>query len=176
MKLAVLIGVAVAVSVAAWFIYQRAFGIDEVEYRGETFKLRKRYLSYEGYRNDSPNLATGEPERIETRITEAKIGTHFQNWARFASTAFELKFPGYGAGGWALPNTSSGPGVVGGFVEIPQTGRWRYFVLAKSRDESLQLIDDFVEKENLLVSIITFSDGTLSYTDRAGVVFRKKHL
>jgi len=176
MKLAVLIGIAVAIPVAGWFIYRHAFGIDQIEYQGETFKLRKRYVTYAGYRNDSPNLATGEPERIEKRISEAKIGTHFRDWADFAGTAFELKFPGYGAGGWVLPNTSARPSVIGAFVEFPQTGRWRYFVLAKSQDESLQLIDDFVGKENLLLSSIAFSDGTLNYTDRAGGVVRSKHL
>lgn len=176
MKLVVLIGIALAISVAGWFAYVHFFGIDEIEYRGETFKLRKKYLSYEGFRNSEPNLATGEPEKIEARITGVIISTQFPNWKAFAEEAFALKFPGYAAGGWPLPNANGEPSLIGGFIEIPQTGRWRYFVLAKAQDESLRLIDDFVEKENLLVSNIAITNDAINYKDRGGIIFRSKRL
>lgn len=176
MKLAVLIGIALAISVAGWFAYVHFFGIDEIEYRGEIFKLRKKYLSYEGFRTAGQNLAAGEPEKIEARITEEKISTQFPNWKSFAEEAFALKFPGYAAGGWPLPNASGEPSMIGGFIEIPQTGRWRYFVLAKSQDESLRLIDDFVEKENLLVSSVAVTNDTINYKDRGGIIIRSKRL
>ncbi len=176
MKLAVLIGIALAISVAGWFAYVHFFGIDEIEYRGETFKLRKKYLSYEGFRNAEPNLATGEPEKIEARIAGAKISTQFPNWKAFAEEAVALKFPGYAAGGWPLPNVNGEPSLIGGFIEIPQTGRWRYFVLVKAQDESLRLIDDFVEKENLLVSNVAITNDAINYKDRGGIIFRSKRL
>ena len=176
MKLAVLIGIALAISVAGWFAYVHFFGIDEIEYRGETFKLRKKYLSYEGFRNAEPNLATGEPEKIEARTAGAKISTQFPNWKAFAEEAVALKFPGYAAGGWPLPNVNGEPSLIGGFIEIPQTGRWRYFVLVKAQDESLRLIDDFVEKENLLVSNVAITNDAINYKDRGGIIFRSKRL
>jgi len=40
-------------------------GFDEVEWRGEKFKLKQKYLDYEEYKSDSDQLAPGEVERVK---------------------------------------------------------------------------------------------------------------
>ena len=40
-------------------------GFDEVEWRGEKFKLKQKYLDYEAYQEDRDPLATNEAARVE---------------------------------------------------------------------------------------------------------------
>src|SRR5215813_12441968 len=69
---------------------------DTIEYRGEQFKLSKRYYSWDEYKDDPNNLATNELPRIENLMLTASIGSSFDTRSQFLRAVEELQFPGYG--------------------------------------------------------------------------------
>ena len=69
---------------------------DTIEYRGEHFKMSKKYWSYEDYKEDPNKLATNELPRIEHAMVSANIGMSFSSREEFSHAVFRLKFPGYG--------------------------------------------------------------------------------
>jgi hypothetical protein len=137
--------------VAMWFVgrfaYTQMFGVSEIAYRGETFQLSRKYVDYDDYKNDANNLAQSEIPRIEQLMTGIRIGPSFQSLDDFFKQYSTMKFPGYGAG--------PGPRVqiVGRIfqarkLEIPRSGKARYFVVEKLDDGRVHLVDDFVEFDN----------------------------
>lgn len=137
--------------VAVWFVgrfaFAQMFGISEITYRGETFQLSRKYIDYDDYKNDANNLAQSEIPRIEKLMTGIRIGPSFQSLDDFYKQYSTIKFPGYGAG--PGPRTQ----IVGRVfqvrkLEIPRSGRARYFVVEKLDDGRVQLVDDFVELDN----------------------------
>jgi hypothetical protein len=82
------------------FFHHRAHGRDDtVKYRGQQFKLRMVYATYEDYKDDPNNLDTNELDRIEQTMASAKIPAAFKNREEFIHfMVFDLEFPGYGMG------------------------------------------------------------------------------
>jgi hypothetical protein len=148
-----------------------------VLYRGEKFRLSKKYVDYDDYKNDTGNVAPSEIPRIERMMTEARIGPDFADWKAFVDQAFKIKFPGYGMG--------PGPKVAAGgrefiveVIEIPQVAKDRYFVLEKMRGGALRLVDDFVTPRGRrsafwAVSSVRLVDDRLVYADQDSKVVRE---
>src|SRR5262249_38904308 len=70
---------------------------DTMEYRGQEFKMRKAYETYEDYKDDPNNLDTNELGHIEETMISAEVPKSFKNrdeLIRFA--IYDLRFPGYG--------------------------------------------------------------------------------
>jgi len=128
----------------ARLIYVETFGSAEIDYRGEKIRLAKKYVDYDDYKNDPSNLAASEIPRVETMMTEARIGPDFTDWKAFAAQAFKIKFPGYGMGPGPRVPAAAGREFIVELIEIPQAAKDRYFVLEKTGDKALRLVDDFV--------------------------------
>jgi hypothetical protein len=169
----------VAMWIAGRFAYTQMFGVSEIAYRGETFQLSRKYVDYDDYKNDADNLAQSEIPRIEQLMTGIKIGPSFQSLDDFYKQFSAIKFPGYGAG--------PGPRiqVVGRAfqtrkLEIPRSGKARYFVVEKLDDGRVHLVDDFVELDNDpsvfaygFIASMGLVAGTLIYKDRQSKVVRE---
>ena len=112
-------------------------------------------------------------------MTDIRIGPSFQSLDDFYKQYSTIKFPGYGAG--------PGPRaqIVGRVfqvrkLEIPRSGKARYFVVEKLDDGRVHLVDDFVERDNdpsafahgFIVSMGLVGDK-LIYMDRQSKVVRE---
>jgi hypothetical protein len=127
----------------ARLIYVETFGTAEIDYRGEKVRLAKKYVDYDDYKNDPYNLATSEIPRVERMMTEARIGSDFEDWKDFVAKASTIRFPGYGMG--PRPRVAAGGReFIVEVMEIPQAAKDRYFVLEKTNGKALRLVDDFV--------------------------------
>jgi hypothetical protein len=95
------LAIAVAV-VAAWqFLIKPALrqikGFDEVEWRGEKFRLKQKYLDYEEYKIGSDQLASTEVERVKgfmLAITVPKVANSEEDLRR---SLRQMRFPGFGS-------------------------------------------------------------------------------
>lgn len=171
----------VLVSVGAVVLGRAAYveenGSDEIDYRGETIRLAKKYVDYDDYKNDPANLATSEIPRVEKLMTDARVGPNFANWHEVADQLSNIKFPGYGE--------SRGENIVAAdrefyveVIEIPQVAKQRYFVLEKLAGGTFHLADDFValcdpRSAYDAVSSIRLVDDRLVYADRSGKIIRE---
>ena len=157
--------------------YVERYGSAEIDYRGEKIQLARKYVDYDDYKNDSNNLAPSEIARVENLMTQARIGPDFADWKEFADQAFKIKFPGYGLGPGPKV-TAAGREFVVEWIEIPQVGKDRYFVLEKKPGGSLRLVDDFVIAHQpgspfRPISSIRLVDDRLVYSDRESKTVRE---
>src|SRR5262249_10853436 len=126
----VIVGLVFAFYAARHF---RGGAADTIQYRGEQFKMRKAYWTYEDYKDDPDNLDTNELARIEKVMTEATFPSSFSTSREFFHALLKLKFPGYGLGGLgSLPQTDDGSTLEAESVEIPQRDKDRYLVARES--------------------------------------------
>jgi hypothetical protein len=192
----------------ARLIYVETFGMAEIDYCGKKIRLAKKYVDYDDYKNDLSNLAASEIPRVETMMTEARIGPDFTDWKAFVAQAFKIKFPGYGMGPGPRVTAAAGREFIVEVIEIPQAAKDlekdRYFVLEKTSEKALRLVDDFVTASryyemkprgsirvivfraltNFLgrplvqpgISSIRLVDDRLVYTDPDGSVVRETHV
>src|SRR5215471_3494849 len=75
-------------------------GMNTIEYQGEHIKLTKTYYEYEDYKDDPNNIDRAENTRVERLVSEAPIARLFQDRRQMVNAVFDLKFPGYGLGGF----------------------------------------------------------------------------
>lgn len=148
-------------------------GQGTIEYRGEHFKMSKRYSSYEDYKEDSNNLDTNEIPRIEKAMLEADIGKDFANREQFSHAVFAVKFPGYGLSSLGEKAQPDGCVLTMMSVEIPQRDKDRYFV-ARELQNRLALVDDFVANSSTnVVSEVKLEGAKLFYFTRQGAQVRE---
>lgn len=152
---------------------------DTLEYRGEHFKMRLPYASYDDYKDDPNNLVTNELGRIEQTMESAQIPTSFKDRQAFVQfMVFDLKFPGYGLEDIdGKAKTDDGSELDVESVEIPQTNKERVVVVRNSVDQ-WKLVDDFIYDTagtNDITSV-RLAHHALEYFDHAGRMFRKKSL
>jgi hypothetical protein len=151
---------------------------DTIEYRGQQFKMRLPYDSYEDYKDDPNNLDTNELPRIEQTMESATIPDSFKDRKAFIDfIAFDLEFPGYGWGGIGTGvQTGDGSTFDVESVEIPQAGKERVVVVRDEPASQLKLVDDFIfdDGETNSISRVRLEHGQLEYFDAAGRLFRKR--
>jgi hypothetical protein len=176
MNLTLATGVLIGIGVGMWVAYLHVFGIQQIEYRGETFRLSKRYLSYESYRNDPRNIDPSEIARIEKIITAAHVRTSFPDWASFSNETFPLKFPGFAIGAVGAKTEPVERKLLAQFIEIPLSGKNRYFLLEEAPDRSLRVLDDFVASDQPRINRIRLGEREVVYFDNQDRVIREKAL
>ena len=148
----------------------------QIKYRGEIFKLSKRYASYEDYKNDPNNLDSNEFTRIERVMTETSIPQSFPHQGEFARAVFKLKFPGYGFSGRGEHPQQDGSTCYLFSVEIPPLAKERFFT-GHTVSNQIVVIDDFVFSYTSNQQVQVTLDGEqLRYTDRQGKPLREKRL
>ena len=132
----------VFVLAVVWAIVRRALP-SYVEYRGEKIKLTKFYLDYDDYKNDPDNIDPSETQRVQRLVSEAPIAHSFADRKQAVDAVFDIKFPGYGAGG--LGPLDKADGALNGLeVEIPRANASRMFIF-QNVGSTYILVDDFVD-------------------------------
>jgi hypothetical protein len=150
-------------------------GDNTIDYRGEHFKMRKVYSTYEDYKDDPNNLDTNELDRIEHAMTSAKIPSSFKDRDTWIKLVFDLRFPGYGMGSESV-QTDDGSVVEVESVEIPQRNKDRNIVVRESHG-GWNLVDDFVFGTGTnKIQRVKLENQTLRYYDDTGNMLREKHL
>jgi hypothetical protein len=171
--------IVIIASVAMLYVVRhfRGGASDTIDYRGEHFKMRRAYWSYEAYKDDPDNLDTNELERIEKVMVEAKLPSSFATRKEFIHALFGLKFPGYGLGGiGSQPQTDDGSSLDVESVEIPQRDKDRYIVVRDSGGR-LVVLDDFVAgTATNAIRQVKLQAGKLSYFNEGGLVVREKQV
>ena len=146
-------------------------GQDTIEYRGEHFKMNKRYSSYEDYKDDPNNLDTNDILRIEKAILNANIGKAFDTREQFSRAVFGVKFPGYGLSSLGEKVQPDGSVLSMMSVEIPQRDKDRYLVARRSKNH-LFLVDDFVANAGSnTISQVKLDGSMLLYTTDEACLF-----
>ncbi len=112
---------------AAWAVVRRILP-STIEYRGQKIKLTKFYLDYEDYKDDPDNIDPSETARVQRLVEESPIAHSFAGRKAAVDAVFEIKFPGYGSGGFGSPIQTSDGSLNGFLVEIPRSDKARYFI------------------------------------------------
>jgi hypothetical protein len=163
-RLVLVIGVVVLLAVA-WAVARRVLP-SSIEYRGQKIKLTKFYLDYDDYKNDSDNIDPSETERVQRLVSEAPIGRSFASRKDAASAVFEVKFPGYGAGGFGAMQQDN-KSLNGFVVEIPRANQSRYFIFRNERGR-YTLVDDFLLADPWGIQTVREENGKLVYCTASG--------
>ena len=151
---------------ATWAVVRRILP-SSIDYRGQKIKLTKFYLDYDEYKNDPDNIDPSETERVQRLVSEAPIAHSFASRKDAATAVFEVKFPGYGAGGFGGA-IHEADGTLNGFtVEIPRSDKCRYFIFRKDHG-SYTLVDDFITANPWGFETVREENGNLIYSTAAG--------
>ena len=161
-RLPLIIAVLVAVG-AAWALVRRKIP-SSVDYRGQQIKLTKYYFDYDDYKNDPDNIDPSETARVQRMMSEAPIAHSFTSRKDAASAVFEIRFPGYAAGGFGP--IQKGEGDLNGFsIEIPRADKNRYFIFRNVHGSYL-LVDDF--QSDAGIQTVREEHGKLVYYTPSG--------
>jgi hypothetical protein len=151
--------------VVVWAIVRRALP-SYVEYRGEKIKLTKFYLDYDDYKNDPDNIDPSETRRVQRLVSEAPIAQSFADRKQAVDAVFDIKFPGYAAGGFGPPDTADGA-LNGLEVEIPRANASRMFIF-QNVGGAYKLVDDFVDTDPAGIREFHRQGANLTYTTANG--------
>jgi hypothetical protein len=151
---------------ATWAVVRRILP-SSIDYRGQKIKLTKFYLDYDDYKNDPYNIDPSETERVQRLVSEAPIAHSFASRKDAATAVFEVKFPGYGAGGFGGATKDSDGSLNGFVVEIPRTNKSRYFIF-RNHHGNYTLVDDFVMADAWGVETVQEDNGNLVYSTASG--------
>jgi hypothetical protein len=151
---------------AAWALVRRILP-STIEYRGQKVKLTKFYLDYEDYKDDPDNIDPSENDRVQRMVAEAPIAHSFASRKAAVDAVFEIKFPGYGSGGFGGPIQTSEGSLNGLLVEIPRSDKARYFIFRNTHGNYV-LVDDFAASDALEIETVREEQGNLVYSTAAG--------
>jgi hypothetical protein len=132
-----------------------------VDYRGEKIKLTRFYFDYDDYKNDPDNIDASETARVQQLVSEAPIAHSFATLQDLGKAVFEIKFPGYAAGGFGDGKRDSE--LVGFVIEIPRADKGRYFLFRKTA-AGYVLLDDFLDSTMPGINRVEESGGNLIYS------------
>src|SRR5215471_1184034 len=104
---------AVILMIGLLLVLHRSLGMNTIEYQGKHINLTKTYYSYEDYKDDPNNIDPSENARVERLVSQAPVARVFQDRRQMVNAVVDLKFPGYGLGGFA--ETSSVDSALQGF-------------------------------------------------------------
>lgn len=133
-----------------------------VDYQGQKIKLTRYYLDYDDYKEDPDNIDPSETKRVQELVMSAHIDREFPDRKAAIRAAFDVKFPGYGAGGLGMQTLPGGDILTGLSVEIPRLDKDRYFVF-RSHNGQYTLIDDFVASDMPLLTQMRVEDGNIVF-------------
>lgn len=140
---------------------------DQIDYRGQMFKMKRAYATYEDYKDDPDNLAPGEAARASQAVRSATVPNDFADRKALIHEMFELKFPGYGLGSFGEAKQADGSVLSAHAIELPQSGNSRILVY-RSMGGHYVLIDDFVESDDKGIMGVRADGKKLVYTTMKG--------
>jgi hypothetical protein len=163
---------AIAVIVAWLFIVRPVLrnmnGFDEVEWRGQKFKLKQKYLDYEEYKGDSDQLAPSEVERVKQfmlAISVPKVTTSEEDLRR---SLRQMRFPGFGSSSGGAVKDEHGSRYILNEYEIPQKQEQRTLLYRVEKDGTCRAVIDGVsvdhQNDHMLGNTeIKIEDGKLKH-------------
>jgi hypothetical protein len=168
----------IAIVVAAIVVFVIAGGfflpkllVAQIEYRGESIKLSRYYVSYDDYKDDPNNIASSERERVKRLVTTAPMPQHYTSPDAVMTAMRDVTFPGYGSGGFGDVALVQRPPLVGFCVEVPLADEQRCFTFERDND-GYRLADDFLLDTGLLRTVHKDSTG-FTYVRFDGSVFHR---
>src|SRR5437588_577248 len=91
----------IAVLVAWQFIFKPILrtmkGFDEVEWRGQKFKLKQKYLDYEEYKDDTDQISPSEIERLKKFMLGITVPKVASSESDLRQSLRQMRFPGFGS-------------------------------------------------------------------------------
>jgi hypothetical protein len=123
-------------------------GFDEVEWRGEKFKLKQKYLDYEEYKADSDQIAPGEIERLKKFMLSISVPKHVSSETDLRQSLRQMRFPGFGSTSAGAVKDEHGNRYILNEYEIPQTQQQRTLLYRVEPDRSCRLVIDGVSVDH----------------------------
>ena len=77
-------------------IGRQFIGFDEIQWHGETFKLKKKYLNYGEYKNDCDPFVKGEDEHIKKTLISVIAPESTRSLKELQESLRRVRFPGFG--------------------------------------------------------------------------------
>jgi hypothetical protein len=137
---------AIAVGVAWQFLIKPALrhikGRDEVQWRGEKFKLKRKYLDYEEYKSGSDQLADSEVERLKKVMLAISVPKSAKSDEELIRSLRQMSFPGFGSSYYGNVKDEHGNRYVLFEYEIPQKQEHRTLLYRVEGDGTCQRVVD----------------------------------
>jgi hypothetical protein len=123
-------------------------GFDEVEWRGEKFKLKQKYLDYEEYKSDSDQLAPGEVERLKQFMLAISVPKIAPSETDLRQSLRQIRFPGFGSSSGGMIKDEHGNRYILNEYEIPQKQEQRTLLYRVEKDGTCRLVVDGVSVDH----------------------------
>jgi hypothetical protein len=142
----------IAVLVAWQFIMKPVLrtmkGFDEVEWRGEKFKLKRKYLDYEEYKSDNDQIAPGEVDRLKTFMLAISVPKLASSEMGLRQSLRQMRFPGFGSSSGGMIKDEHGNRYILNEYEIPQKQQQRTLLYRVEKDGTCRLVVDGVSVDH----------------------------
>jgi hypothetical protein len=137
---------AIAVIIAWQFIMKPVLrnvsGFDEVEWRGQKFKLKQKYLDYEEYKSDTDQIAPAEVERVKQFMLSISVPKSTSSEKELRESLRQMRFPGFGSTYGGMVKDEQGNRYILNEYEIPQKQEQRTLLYRVEEDGTCRLIVD----------------------------------
>jgi hypothetical protein len=163
---------AIAVIVAWQFLIKPVLrnmkGFNEVEWRGEKFKLKQKYLDYEEYKSDTDQLASDEIERVKQFMLSISVPKAASSETDLRQSLRQMRFPGFGSSYTGAVKDEKGNRYILNEYEIPQKQEQRTLLYRVEKDGSCRLVVDGVSVDHqndhtIGNSAVKVEDGKLKH-------------
>ena len=144
-------------------------GFDEVEWRGEKFKLKQKYLDYEEYKDDTNQLAPSEIERVKKFMLAISVPKVASSETDLRQSLRQMRFPGFGSSYAGAVKDERGNRYILNEYEIPQKQEQRTLLYRVDTNGTCRLVVD-------AVSVDHQNDHMLGNTDVKVEDGKLKHL
>jgi len=129
-------------------VLRQTNGFDEIEWRGEKFKLKHKYLDYEEYKNDIDPLAPGEVERVKRFMLAIGVPNVAPSETDLRQSLRQMGFPGYGSRYDGAVKDEHGSRYILNEYEIPQTQKQRTLLYRVEPDGRCRRVVDGVSVDH----------------------------
>ena len=145
--------IAVIAMVLAWqFLYKpvagRIVGFNEITWRGEKFKLKRRYFDYEQYKSDIDQLAPAEIERLKHFMLSINVPKTADSETDLRHSLAEMRFPGFGSSYAGSIRDEQGRRYILNEYELPETQEQRTLLYRADADGTCHLVLDGVSVDH----------------------------
>lgn len=123
-------------------------GFDEVEWRGEKFKLKQKYLDYEEYKSGSDQLALEEVERLKRFMLAISVPQLARSETDLRQSLRQMRFPGFGSHYAGAVKDEHGNRYILNEYEIPQSQKQRTLLYRVEPDGRCRLVVDGVSVDH----------------------------
>ena len=143
---------AIALILAWQFLIKPALrqvkGFDEVQWRGQKFKLKQKYLDYEEYKSGTDQLATNEIEHVKQVMLAISVPKSAKSDQDLIRSLRQMRFPGFGSSYAGNMKDERGTRHIVDEYEIPQKGEQRTLVYRVDSDGTCNLVLDGVSVDH----------------------------